>query len=617
MSLFKTLRESGAFKALGIVFGDIGTSPIYTVTIIFAYLKPTYGNILGVVSLIIWTITALVTVQYLWLALGISERNEGGTIILRNIVAKYVKSAREIGFVTIVSYIALSLLIGDSVITPAISILSAVEGIRLIPLFKDTATGMVVVISLAITALLFWYQHKGTERVAETFSPIMALWFLVIGASGLISLFHEPSFIFEAINPWHAIRFIFNAGIPADRMIVHGVVSLFVLTDVILSATGGEALYADMGHIGRKGITEAWVFVFIMLIINYAGQGAFIMTHPGETNSFFQMFNSQFGFLYIPFLILSVLATIIASQAVISGMFSIVYQLINSRIIPLLKITYKSSKLQSQIYINSANWALFTAVSIAILMFKTSASLSMAYGLAVSGTMTFTSILMFIYFIHRKRPFMVLVSVFTTMADLLFLYSNLMYKTVNGGYFALIMALIPFALIMVYTKGQKRLHGIYTMTDLNIFMEKYNFRYKNGVKLEGTSLFFASLSDKVSPYIIKTMFANNIIYEKNVFVSIERTEKPFGIQSEFKKEIAPGLNQLIIMAGYFEVVDVEEILKRHGIEENVIFYGFEEIVSNNVFWKVFALIKKLSPSFVRFYKLPAEKVHGVMVRVKM
>jgi KUP system potassium uptake protein len=613
----KAFTENKSLKALGIVFGDIGTSPIYTIAVIFTYLKVTGTNVLGVVSLIIWTLTLLVTVQYVWFAMGISERNEGGTIILKNIIEKYIKSAREIAFITVISYIALSLLIGDSVITPAISILSAVEGISLIPFFKNITTDTVILISIIITIGLFWYQHKGTEKVANIFSPVMLLWFIVIGASGILSLLHMPQIFLKVINPYYALRFLFNGNISANRLIAHGIISLFVLSDVILSATGGEALYADMGHIGRKPITKAWVLVFIALIFNYIGQGAFLLMHKTKTDAFFMMLYSQSHLFYMPILILSIAATIIASQAVISGIFSIVYQLINNRIIPLLKINYNSSEIQSQIYISFANWFLFVSVLAAILIFRTSNNLAMAYGLAVSGTMTFTGILINIHFFHKKRYFMLLISLLTTFADIMFLTSNLLYKTLQGGYFALIIATIPFAIIMIYTKGQKRLHSIYQMTDFNIFLKEYEFRYNNFSRLEGTSLFFASMSNKVSPYIIKTMFSNNIIYERNIFVSIERTDKPYGIDSTLKNEVSPGLSQFLIRAGYSEVVDVEAILKKYNIDETVIFYGFEEIVSNNVFWKIFALIKKLSPSFVRFYKLPAEKVNGVMVRVKM
>ncbi len=615
--LKKNLAENKSIKALGIVFGDIGTSPIYTIAVIFAYLKVTDSNVLGVVSLIIWTLTLLVTIQYVWFAMGISERNEGGTIILKNIIEKYIKSAREIAFITVISYIALSLLIGDSVITPAISILSAVEGISLIPMFKDITTDAVVFISVVITVGLFWYQHKGTEKVANIFSPIMLLWFIVIGASGIFSLAHMPLMFLKIINPYYALRFLFDGNISVNRLIAHGIISLFVLSDVILSATGGEALYADMGHMGRKPITKAWIFVFITLILNYAGQGVFLLSHKTGTNTFFNMLYSQAHLFYIPLLILSIAATVIASQAVISGIFSIVYQLINNRIIPLLKIKYLSSEIQSQIYISFANWFLFLSVLAAILLFRTSNNLAMAYGLAVSGTMTFTGILINIHFFHKRRYLMFLVSLITTFADIMFLTSNLLYKTLQGGYFALIMATIPFAVIMIYTTGQKKLHGIYKMTDFNIFLKEYQYRYKNFSKLAGTSLFFASLSDKISPYIIKTMFNNNIIYDKNIFVSIERTEKPYGINSIFKTGVGPGLSQFLIKAGYSEVVDVEAQLKKYNIDETVIFYGFEEIVSNNILWRIFALIKKLSPSFVRFYKLPAEKVNGVMVRVKM
>ncbi len=612
----KNFHESNPIKALGLVFGDIGTSPIYTLAVIFAYLRPTVFNILGVISLIIWTLIIIVSVQYVWFAMNISENNEGGTIILRDVLRKVVKSAREMAFITIISYIALSLLIGDSVITPAISILSAVEGITLIPAFKMTTTSLIVFISVIIAIFLFWFQHKGTDKVAKTFGPIMLVWFITLGITGLISIFYNP-IILKAIDPYYALVFIFHLNMNARNIVGHSIISLFVLSDVILSATGGEALYADMGHIGRNPIRKAWYFVFGTLVLSYIGQGSFMANHLKSSNVFFQMIYEESHLLYIPFLFLSIIATVIASQAVISGIFSIIYQGITTRILPLLKVQYTSDKLQSQIYISIANWFLFICVVLIMVIFRTSDNIAMAYGLAVSGTMTFTGIMISIYFYHERKFISFISAIFIIFIDASFFTSNILFKTLKGGYVALLIAIVPFLIIIIYTKGQEKLYKAYKLTDIDKFLKKYNDLYKDMPKIKGSALFFARDISKIPYYITTTLFENNIIYENNIIVSIHTKHTPYGIDSKFESSIAPGLKHFIIKAGYLEIVNIENILRNYNVDEKVIFYGIEEVISNNVIWKIFAIIKKLSPSFVRFYNLPPEKIHGILMRIEI
>jgi KUP system potassium uptake protein len=612
----KNFCESNPMKALGLVFGDIGTSPIYTLAVIFAYLRPTIFNILGVLSLIIWTLIVIVSVQYVWFAMNISENNEGGTIILRTVLRKVVKSAREMAFITIISYIALSLLIGDSVITPAISILSAVEGIALIPAFSTISTSLVVFISVVIAIFLFWFQHKGTDKIGKTFGPIMFVWFITLGITGIISIIYNPV-ILKAINPYYAMVFMFHINMNVRSVAGHGLVSFFVLSDVILSATGGEALYADMGHIGREPIRKAWYFVFGTLVLSYIGQGSFMVDHLKSSNVFFQMIYEESHLLYIPFLLLSIIATVIASQAVISGIFSIIYQGITTRILPLLKVQYTSDKMQSQIYINLANWFLFICVILIMTAFRTSDNIAMAYGLAVSGTMTFTGIMISIYFYHERRFILFVSSIFIIFVDISFLMSNLLFKTLKGGYVALLIALVPFLIIMIYTKGQEKLYKAYKLTDIDKFLKEYNELYKSMPKIKGSALFFARDINKIPYYITTTLFENNIIYENNIIVSIYTKNVPYGIESKFENDIAPGLKHFIIKAGYLEILNIENILRVYNVNEKVIFYGIEEVISNNIIWKIFALIKKLSPSFVRFYNLPAEKIHGILMRIEI
>ena len=595
----------GVINSMGLVFGDIGTSPIYTLTVIFLLTKPTEAHVIGVLSLIVWTLIILVTLEYAWLAMSLGKKGEGGTIVLKEILVPLLKSSRNVAFVTILAYVGTSFLIGDGVITPAISILSAVEGLRIIPAFESIGQGTIMLISGLIAIALFSVQSKGIEKITWVFGPIMVLWFISIAFSGVASIFYTPQVLY-AVNPYYAVRFLLD----------NGLTGFFVLSEVILCATGGEALYADMGHLGREPILKAWRFVFLALVLNYLGQGAFIIRNPGSTNILFQMLNQQANLLYIPFLILSIIATIIASQAMISGMFSIVYQGITTRIMPMLKIDYTSGVLKSQIYISTVNWALLISVLYMIALFKESSSLAAAYGLAVTGTMSITGIMMTSIFYHRKQVSKALISLFITFVDLTFLLSN-GYKIPHGGYWSVIIAAIVFSLIVIYTSGQKRLYELMSPTKIDNFLTRYNEVYASENKISGTALFFSRDINRIPQYISLIMFKNNIIYENNIFVSITRLESPFGVESSFGKELAKGLKVFEIKVGYMEVIDVAAILKEKGIYEKTIFYGLEDIFSSNIIWKVFSVIKKLSPSFVQFYRLPPEELHGVMSRFEI
>jgi KUP system potassium uptake protein len=595
----------GVINSMGLVFGDIGTSPIYTLTVIFLLTRPTEARVIGVLSLIVWTLIILVTLEYAWLAMSLGKKGEGGTIVLKEILVPLLKSSRNVAFVTILAYIGTSFLIGDGVITPAISILSAVEGLRIIPAFENIGQGTIMFISGLIAIALFSIQSKGIEKITWVFGPIMVLWFFSIAFSGIVSIFYTPQVLY-AINPYYAIRFLLD----------NGLTGFFVLSEVILCATGGEALYADMGHLGREPILKAWRFVFLALVLNYLGQGAFVIRNPGSTNILFQMLNQQANLLYIPFLILSIIATIIASQAMISGMFSIVYQGITTRIMPMLKIDYTSGILKSQIYISTVNWALLISVLYMIALFKESSSLAAAYGLAVTGTMSITGIMMTSIFYHRKQATKAIISLFITVVDLTFLLSN-SYKIPHGGYWSVIIAAIVFSLIVIYTSGQTRLYGLMKLMKADDFLSQYNELYANENKISGTALFFTRDINRVPQYISHIMFKNNIIYETNIFTSIVKLDSPFGVESSFTDEPAKGLKVFEIKAGYMEVINVEQILKEKGIYEKTIFYGIEDIFSSNIVWKVFSVIKKLSPSFVQFYRLPPEELHGVMTRFEM
>jgi len=595
----------GIVKSMGLVFGDIGTSPIYTLTVIMTLTKPDPEHVLGILSLIVWTLILLVTVEYAWLAMSLGRKGEGGTIVLKEILIRMLKSGRQVAFVGFLAFLGVSLLLGDGIITPAISILSAVEGIRLIPGLENLAQGILISVASLIAIVLFVFQYKGTDKVAKAFGPIMVVWFVALTVSGLMSIMGTP-LVVEAVSPHHAILFLRD----------NGIAGFFILSEVILCATGGEALYADMGHLGRKPIVRAWYFVFCALVINYLGQGAFILRNPKETNILFSMVKSQAPLFYIPFLILTILATIIASQALISGVFSIVYQAITTRILPLMKVDYTSTHLKSQIYIGSVNWMLLLAVIFIMLVFRKSEHLAAAYGLAVTGTMFITGIMMTMIFSRTTKKWKVPIALAVTLIDLAFLLSNL-NKLPHGGYWSLILASVPLAVMIIWTRGQRALYRALRPLDLETFLVAYEQIYAKGRTIPGTGLFFVRETDVVPPYVIHCIIRSNIIYERNVFVSLSRTDEPFGVYSCLSEGVGTGLDAFDIKAGYMDVVDIEGLVKENGIHEKVIFYGIEDIATNNPVWRVFSTIKRQTANFVQFNNLPVSKLQGVVTRVEM
>ena len=605
--MIKKHRDFSLFeniKAMGLVFGDIGTSPIYTLTVIFTLTAPTIQNVMGVLSLIFWALIILVTVEYSWLAMSLSTKGEGGIIVLKEILASKIKKGRRSLFAVYLGYLGVSLLMGDGVITPAITILSAVEGLKLVPGFGTITLNTILLITCIITILLFAFQHKGSDKVSASFGPIMILWFISLFLSGMFYILKIPN-VLTAISPHYAIDFMIHNGLPG----------FFILSEVILCATGGEALYADMGHLGAKPIRQAWYLVFVALVINYFGQGAYLTIHGKSDYILFEMVHKVSDFLYIPFIILAVFASIIASQAMISAVMSLVYQGITTRIFPLMKIKYTSTHLKSQIYIGAVNWMLLVAVIVMILFFKKSENLAAAYGFAVTATMTISAMFMIWIFKLSKIKIKYYAALFVLVVDLLFLYA-VFSKIPHGGYWSIIIASIPFFVIMLWTIGNKNLQVAFRSLSIDIFLESYNQIYKLGNNIKGTALFLTKNLEKVPPYIVHCMLRTNIMYEENIFISISTSDYPYGINVTKVEEIAPGLKGLIISCGYMEFVDIASIIKSAGINEKVIFYGIEEITTKRPILRLYAFLKKITPHFVAFYKLNYRKLHGVATRIE-
>jgi KUP system potassium uptake protein len=595
----------GIVKSMGLVFGDIGTSPMYAFTAIFLLIPPTPQNVMGILSLIVWTLTLLVTVEYTYLAMHLGKKGEGGTIVLKEILLPLLKTGNQVAFVSFLTIAGIALFVGDCVIMPAITILSAVEGALLIPGLENTPQIILMVVAGIFVVILFSFQARGFEKVAWAFGPVMVIWFLALASGGLMALYSAPQ-VLLALNPMYGINYLLH----------NGLAGFLILSSVILCATGGEALYADMGHLGGEPIVRAWYLVFIALAINYFGQGAFLITHPGAQNILFEMMYSEMRLLYIPFLVLSIIASVIASQSIISAIFSIVYQGITTRIMPLMHIEFTSPQLRSQIYIDIVNYALLFAVILMIVIFKTSNNLTHAYGLAVSGTMAITGLMILWILILRGEIVKTLIALGVFSVNIVFLIANL-NKIPYGGYISLLIALIPFSIIFIFINGQRKLATALQPVPLDDFLKKYIEVYTSMNRISGTALFFARDFRRLPQYIPRIMFTNNIIYDDNIIVSIIRTEQPFGVTWGVTREIAQGLSIFEIYLGYMEIVDIGAILKEAEIDEKTIFYGMEDIVSHNPVWRIFGAIKRLTPSMVQFYKLPSDKIHGVVTRVEL
>ncbi|MEW6601189.1 MAG: KUP/HAK/KT family potassium transporter, partial [Nitrospirota bacterium] len=503
------------------------------------------------------------------------------------------------------SFVGISLLMGDGVITPAISILSAVEGIALVPGFENISRTVIVLLAGIIALILFSFQSRGTEKVAFAFGPVTLVWFLALICFGAVAVTDNPQ-VLAAINPWFGIRFLMN----------NGWMGIIVLGEIFLCATGGEALYADMGHLGAKPIRHAWTGVFIALSVNYLGQGAFLMGHPDAKNVLFEMVMYHAKGLYVPFLLLSIAATIIASQAMISGTFSIVYQAITTRIMPMFKINYTSDEMKSQIYVPSVNWFLLAAVLLIMIKFGESSSLASAYGFAVTGTMTITGIMMVWIFHLRNKPLLSFLSFLVTCVDTLFFSANL-YKVPHGGYWSLVLASLPFATILIFTQGQKRLYRAMSFMPLEEFIEKFREAYAAVPKLKGTALYLIRDVNMIPSYIRQTMFLHGIIYEDNILLSVVVRSDPYGLTGHFKEDIDKGLRMFEIQAGYMEIISAEDVMKQAGIDERAIYYGHEDISTGNPVWKMFSLIKRTMPTFIKFYEFPPAKMHGVITKVNI
>ena len=517
-----TAQGALAVGALGVVFGDIGTSPLYTVQTVFDPSDPhpvkvSHDTIFGIVSLIFWSVTIIVTVTYVLLVMRADNDGEGGIMALIALIRRRALpgGARAKAILSALGIFGASLFFGDSMITPAISVLSAVEGVEVA---APSVSGIVIPITVAIILALFLLQRLGTGAVGRMFGPVMGVWFTVIAVLGVRGVAEHPV-ILEALSPTYAVGFLFG----------HFSTAFFSLTAVVLAVTGAEALYADMGHFGRTPIRRAWLLVvFPACILNYLGQGALILGHPATiSNPFFLLAP---GWARLPMVFLATVATVIASQAVISGAFSVAHQAGRLGYLPRMRIQYTSEEMMGQIYVPWINWLLLAAVLTLVLAFRTAAALAYAYGTAVTGTITITTLLFFYYARHQWRwpLWAVLAGGGALIAiDLLFFAANLT-KLTHGAWFPLLIGLITFTVFTTWQRGRElvTLRRVEAEGPLREFIQQLHAMKPPLPRVPGTAIFL-NRGKATAPLALRANVEHNEILHDNVFIlSVETTPVP-------------------------------------------------------------------------------------------
>jgi KUP system potassium uptake protein len=503
--------------AIGVVYGDIGTSPLYAFKEVFGsgHVPITPENVLGVLSLFFWTLTVVVSIKYVALIMRADNAGEGGLMALLALASQSVKDRPQLRkTMLILGVFGVALFFGDGVITPAISVLSAVEGLEII---TPAAKPYVIPISLLVLFMLFAVQKRGTADIGKFFGPVTVFWFLAIAATGVLQIVQNPS-VLVAVAPWYALRFA----------IEHYGIAFITLGAVFLCVTGAEALYADMGHFGKQPIRLAW-FALVMpsLMLNYFGQGALVLADPKAASNPFYLMTPDWAL--IPMVVLATLATVIASQALISGAFSATKQTIQLGFLPRLSILHTSIRETGQIYIPAVNWALLAGVVVAVLMFGSSSALASAYGISVSLLMVITTILTF--FVIRfgwgyPLPLCIAATGCFFVVDIAFFASNAL-KIAHGGWFPLAMAGVLYVIMTTWKQGRSILNEKLRTdaVDLPSFLDAVFV--SPPVRVEGTAVFLTAEPGTVPNALLHNLKHNKVLHAQNLFVTVRNHEVPW------------------------------------------------------------------------------------------
>lgn len=604
-----------SLAALGVVYGDIGTSPLYALRECFHgphAIQPTAANVLGVLSLIFWSLVIVISVKYLVFVLRADNQGEGGILSLAALATPIKPSGRtEKIFLIALGTFGAALLYGDGIITPAISVLGAMEGLSVA---TPQLTRFVVPLTIAILVGLFLIQKRGTAGIGKIFGPVTLLWFTVLAILGIAQIFHYPQ-VFSAVNPLHAVEFFARNG-------WHGFI---ILGSVFLVVTGGEALYADMGHFGKKPIRIAWFAVVLpSLMLNYFGQGALLLENPAAAENPF--YNLAPSWALYPMIILATCAAIIASQALISGAFSLTMQAVQLGLIPRLKITHTSDKEYGQIYLPSVNWALMIGCIVVVLGFHTSSNLAAAYGIAVTSTMVITTALLFV--VARERwgwsfKKAALMCGFFLVIDLSFFGANVI-KILDGGWFPLTLAAAIFTMMLTWKKGRSILTmRIQNTTEiLEDFLEKVE--KQKLTRVSGTAVFMNGNATRTPPALMHNLLHNKVLHERILFVTVKTRPIPY-VESEERykyEKLTNGFSRIKVYYGYMEDPDIPKILSEieqpgfvFNLNETTFFLGRETIIATEKHsgmsrWreKLFGVMSKNARSATAFFRIPPNRV---------
>ncbi|NJS35759.1 MAG: potassium transporter Kup [Brachymonas sp.] len=559
MSFNKAPLATLVVGAVGVVYGDIGTSVLYAVKEIFGsgHVAFTPQNIYGILSLIFWTLTVIVSFKYVALVLRADNEGEGGLVAMLTLASRAVQDQPRLRRVLlIVGIFGTCLFYGDGVITPAISVLGAVEGLEVIsPQFKK----WVVPLALVILFALFAVQKSGTSRIGKFFGPITLVWFATLAGLGIFHIWDHPE-ILRALSPHYALGFMWN----------NPGVTFIILGAIILCVTGAEALYADMGHFGKRPIRIAW-FSIVMpaLTLNYFGQGALLLANPQAIKNPFYMMAPDW--MLIPLVVLATMAAVIASQALISGAFSVTKQVVQLGFLPRLRILHTSTKEAGQIYIPFVNWALFVAIVLAVVMFKSSGALASAYGIAVTTDMLITTVLTFFVIRYAwKYPLWLCIAATAAffVIDLAFWASN-MLKLFEGGWFPLLIGAAIFTLMLTWKEGRKLLHERTQQDGLDLASFLDAVMISPPVRVEGTAVFLSGETGTVPNALLHNLKHNKVLHEHNLFVTVKHHEVPWiGLNKRIQiNPLGHDCWQVTLNFGYKNEPDVPEALQQivgHG-----------------------------------------------------
>ncbi|WP_053840457.1 potassium transporter Kup, partial [Xanthomonas graminis] len=601
--------------AIGVVFGDIGTSPLYTLKEAFSPhygLTPDHDTVLGILSLVFWALMIVVTLKYVAIIMRADNDGEGGIMALTALAQRTLPGgSRSVYVVGILGIFGASLFFGDGVITPAISVLSAVEGLEVA---APRLHSFVVPITVMVLVMLFVAQRFGTERVGKAFGPITVLWFLALGAIGVYNLTKAPE-VLHALNPWWGVRFFAE----------HNWHAVFVLGAVVLAVTGGEALYADMGHFGAKAIRYSWNFLVLpMLTLTYLGQGALMLRDPAAVHNPFYESVPEWG-LY-PMIVLATAATVIASQAVITGAYSVASQAIQLGYIPRMHIRHTSHSTIGQIYIPGVNWMLLALVIMAVLGFGNSTALATAYGVSVTGTMLITTVLMVIYARANPRVPRVLLwmmAVVFVAVDCAFFYANII-KFMDGAWFPLLLGLILFTLMRTWRRGRKLLQGEIRKDGIKLDTFLPGLMLAPPVRVPGIAVFLTADPLVVPHALMHNLKHNKVLHERNVFLTVETLPVPYATAKQRLKMDAIGdeFYRVIVRFGFMETPDVPLALMRScdqgGIYfdpmDTTYFASRETIVASAnrgmPIWrdKLFAVMHRNAAPATGFFRIPGNRL---------